>query len=360
MFNFYLIPITKAFLSFPVAALLFTIPFLIVQYRRHGYINKLRGLLLYLFLLYLLNAVYLVILPFPASRHNVPPDVSSYIQWIPLTFIQDILRETRVMLDQPSTYPKLLTERAFLQVLFNVCITIPFGMFMRYYFRTNWLVCLTASFALSLFFEITQVTGIYGYFDYPYRLFDVDDLITNTLGGMLGFIIADWLSLRLPRIDQLDANLDLAHKKVSYTRRALAFLLDGMLFLPIWAVFKVLHIPADYFMAVALYFIILPYATNGRTFGKYVVRIRIKGESARIRLKELIVRNGLLYGVWGGLHVLFIDTAAYSFPGLYRVLVTLALFVLDGWLFFHVLIRLFSRNKKLMHEAVSRTTHVIT
>ncbi|MFK7691478.1 VanZ family protein [Paenibacillus sp. HJGM_3] len=241
VFDFYLIPITRAFLSFPVAALLFTIPFLIVQYRRHGYVNKLRGLLLYLFLLYLLNAVYLIILPFPASRHNAPPDVTSYIQWIPLTFIQDILRETRVVLDQPTTYPRLLTERAFLQVLFNVCITIPFGMFMRYYFRTRWLVCLTASFALSLFFEITQVTGIYGYFDYPYRLFDVDDLITNTFGGMLGFITAEWLTVRLPRIDQLDANLDLAQKRVSYTRRALALLLDGMLFLPMWAVFRVLR-----------------------------------------------------------------------------------------------------------------------
>ena len=42
---------------------------LIVQYRKYGYFNKFRGFLLYLFLLYMMNAVYLVLLPF-ASRHN--------------------------------------------------------------------------------------------------------------------------------------------------------------------------------------------------------------------------------------------------------------------------------------------------
>lgn len=73
MFQSYLFPISYAFLSFPAAALLFTLPFLIVQYRRHGYIHKLRGLLLYLLLLYLLNALFLIMLPFPATRHNLAP-----------------------------------------------------------------------------------------------------------------------------------------------------------------------------------------------------------------------------------------------------------------------------------------------
>ncbi|MFK7691479.1 hypothetical protein [Paenibacillus sp. HJGM_3] len=58
--------------------------------------------------------------------------------------------------------------------------------------------------------------------------------------------------------------------------------------------------------------------------------------------------------------MLYIYMAAYSFPGFYRMMATLALIALDGWLFFHVLIRLFSRNRKLVHEAASRTTHAIT
>lgn len=103
MFQSYLFPISYAFLTFPIAALLFTVPFLIIQYRRHGYIHKYRAVLLYLLLLYMMNAFYLVILPLPKTIHNDPLDVSSYMQWIPFQFIQDIIRETSMKLDDPIT-----------------------------------------------------------------------------------------------------------------------------------------------------------------------------------------------------------------------------------------------------------------
>lgn len=134
--------------------------------------------------------------------------------------------------DQISTYWSLLREPAFLQVIFNVALTVPFGMFLGYYFRTRWVVCILLSFAFSLSFEITQITGIYGFFDHPYRLFDVDDLITNTIGGIFGFRISIWISGLLPRIEQLDTNIDRSAKRVSYTRRGIAFLIDSM----VWSI----------------------------------------------------------------------------------------------------------------------------
>lgn len=193
MFHSYFFPISYAFMMFPIAALVFTLPFLIVQYRRHGYIHKLRALILYLLLLYLMNAYFLVLLPFPSSRHNAAPS-GSIVQFIPLQFIQDIVDGSSIIPDQISTYWSLLREPAFLQVIFNVALTVPFGMFLGYYFRTRWVVCILLSFAFSLSFEITQITGIYGFFDHPYRLFDVDDLITNTIGGIFGFRISIWIS----------------------------------------------------------------------------------------------------------------------------------------------------------------------
>lgn len=45
-------------------------------------------------------------------------------------------------------------------------------------------------FALSLFFEITQLTGIYGIYNCAYRIFDVDDLILNSTGSLFGFLVA--------------------------------------------------------------------------------------------------------------------------------------------------------------------------
>lgn len=361
MFTFYLYPISYAFLTFPVVALLFTLPFLIVQYRRHGYIHKLRATMLYLLLLYLMNAVYLVILPLPSTRHNAPPDVASYTQWIPFHFIQDIMKETRIEPDQPATYLRLLQERAVWQVLLNVLLVVPFGMFLRYYFRSGWIACLIASFSLSLFFEVTQVTALYGYFDYPYRLFDVDDLMMNTLGGMLGFVLASWLSGLLPRIDQLDHNVDLSLKRVSYTRRGVACMLDWMLLFPLLVAAVMLQLPGAYFVMTALYFIVLPYVMKGMTLGKLVVRIRLCGLEGPATLRQLAIRCGLLYTILGGANALLLITSfeRAAVSGLPHVLLALAVFLLDAWFAIHLLSRLFNHSKPLFHEQLSRTTHKI-
>lgn len=356
----YLELISIAFFSYPAVAVLFTLPFLLVQYRRHGYIHKYRALILYLLLLYLLNAISLVLLPLPVSIHNEPPPSESYAQWIPFHFIQDIMRESEVRLDTPSTYLNLLRERAFLQVAFNVLLTVPFGVFLRYYFRRSWQVCLFLSLGLALLFEITQVTGIYSLYDYPYRLFDVDDLLMNTLGGLLGFIIADWLGERLPQIDKLDEQVNLATTRVSYTRRGVAFLCDWAVMFPLGFVLHMLQVPLTYWAAIALYFIVFPLATNGRTLGKWLVRIRLRGKSERILLRELVIRYGLLYGLVGGLHITFIRMVAASYPGIVLAVVALTLFILDAFLVVHVLYRLFNRKHRLFYEERSGTYHVVS
>lgn len=354
MLEAYLFPISYAFMTFPIAALLCAIPFLIVQYRKYGYFNKFRGFLLYLFLLYMMNAVYLVLLPLPASRHNAPMDVASVMQWMPLNFIHDILKETKVVWQVPSTYMLLLKERAFLQVVFNVLLVVPFGMFLRYYARTSWKKCLAASFGLSLFFEITQVTGIYGFYDYPYRLFDVDDLLMNTLGGMIGFVLADWMKNHLPRMDRLDEKVDLSKKRVSYTRRAIAFGIDVCVVLPIIGVLTLLNVKGAYFIVVILYYIVIPYMKQGQTLGAWIVRVQIRGAGDELKLKELIIRNGLLYVVWGGLHALFLIVNV-SGSNVLLAMYALGLFLLDGVVFIHICLCLLQRDRKLLHEAKSGT-----
>jgi len=360
MLDFYLFPISYAFYTFPIAAALFTLPFLIVQYRRHGYIHKYRALILYLFLLYLMNAFYLIILPLPESIHNSPPKAESYAQWIPFHFVTDIVRETAVRLASPSTYIHLLKERAFLQVVFNVLLTVPFGMLMRHYFRTRWAVCLLCTLGLSLFFEITQVTGIYGIYDYPYRLFDVDDLMMNALGGMIGFVFAEWLGRWLPRIDKLDEHTNLSQKRVSYTQRGIAFLFDWAILLPPFAVLSVVHVPYSYVLIVVAYFIVLPYMTNGLTAGKWLVRIRLKGQGERISLRELTARYGLLYLLAGGANVAFIRSGVHAISPILMMLFALVLFIFNLAIAIHFLRCLFNRNRRLIYEEKSGTYHIIT
>ncbi|MNS55420.1 VanZ like family protein [compost metagenome] len=360
MLQSYLFPISYAFLTFPIAALLFTLPFLIVQYRRHGYINKVRAFMLYLFLLYLMNAFYLILLPFPASRHNAAPTGGS-LQLIPLNFVQDIISETQVKLTSFSSYLLLLKERASLQVLFNVVLTVPFGIFLRYYFRTGWIRCIILSFSLSLFFEITQLTGIYGFYDHPYRLADVDDLITNTLGGIVGFLFAEWISRLLPRMDRLDANLDKTTKRVTYTRRGIALLIDLFLWVILYTLFRVISIPAAYFISTGLYFMLLPYVFKGRTIGKWLVRIHLTRSDGRLTLPSLIYRYGLLYWVLGQLSVFRMGTLHFEkLPSLLALPLYFLIFLVNLAFFVHLVSRIFKRDYQLFYEKWSRTSHEIT
>ena len=54
------------------------------------------------------------------------------------------------------------------------------------------------TFLLSLFFELTQLTGLNFIYPRQYRLFDVDNLMINTLGGILGYFIMNKLKVLLP------------------------------------------------------------------------------------------------------------------------------------------------------------------
>lgn len=401
MITSYLFPISYAFMAFPFAALLFTLPFLIVQYRRHGYVNKVRAFVLYLFLLYLMNAVFLVMLPLPSSRHN-PPLSGGAMQLVPFNFIQDILRETSVVKSEPSTYWRLLKERAFLQVAFNVLLTVPFGMLIRYYFRLGPLRSLLLSFLLSLFFEVTQLTGIYGFYEHAYRVFDVDDLMTNTLGGMIGFLAAEWLSGLLPRIENLDRDVDLSLKRVSYTRRAIALMFDYVICGVLIVLFSLLHLPGAYFAVTGLYFMVLPYLTGGCTFGKWLVRIRltyagnggdakaalvdevgeVPGGGAgpeqvknqvsgmksgatghfsrpeRIPLHSLILRYGILYWLLFGLNRMLAFSSA-ELPGISRLFLSLIVLAADFWFFIHVVKHMVLKDSTLFYEKLSKTHHKI-
>ncbi|WP_342760317.1 VanZ family protein [Paenibacillus sp. PK3_47] len=331
-----------------------------MQYRRHGYINKIRALVLYLLLLYLLNAFYLIMLPFPASRHNLPLS-GNLIQPVPLQFLQDIADSAGLLPETPSSYLTLLREPAFYQAVFNVILTIPFGIFLGYYFQTRWVVCILLSFVLSLMFEITQITGIYGYFDHPYRIFDVDDLITNTLGGIIGYRIALWISGLLPKIDQLDSREDLSAKKVSYTRRAIAFMTDFFVWVTGALLINSLSLPGAYWISTFIYFVLIPYVTRGRTLGKWIVRIRISGLEGRTTLWSLTVRYVLLYGIWLGAHTLIINPSwsghldsgwTAGIPGL--------LLICDMIFCIHLALKVFKRDPVLFYERISGTTNAIT
>jgi uncharacterized RDD family membrane protein YckC len=162
------------------------------------------------------------------------------------------------------------------------------------------------SFLYSLFFELTQLSGLYGIYPYPYRFFEVDDLICNTLGGMIGFLITPALLFFLPARERLD---EMSYKKgthVSAFRRLFALLIDfGILF---FILFLLQYFTKFFFsipentrffivpIAAFTYFTLTMSLSHGYTIGKFIVNIKIvHSNGTPARFYQLLFRNALLY-----------------------------------------------------------------
>ncbi len=181
----YLFPVKMAVLTFPFLALGLALPFLIVQYRRFGSFQFWRAVVVYSFVFYMLAAYFMVILPLP-SRSAVAALTTAKFNLVPFMALREFLHTTVFSPMHPGTWLAAMKQPGFIQPAFNIVLTLPFGVYLRYYFKRPLWQVLMLSFGLSLFFELTQLSGLYGYYPRPYRLFDVDDLILNTSGGVLG------------------------------------------------------------------------------------------------------------------------------------------------------------------------------
>lgn len=356
----YLFPIKIALITFPLLAFLFTFPFAIFQYKKHGYINKFRTFILFSFLLYLLVAYYLVILPLPEVRDvkSLQSPGTKHFNLIPFKFVSNILKETKVDIKAPSTYKYLLTERAFLQVAFNAILLTPLGIYLRYYFKKNLKQTLVITFLVSLFFEITQLTALYGIYNAPYRIFDVDDLFLNTFGGYLGYIIAPVFTFFLPKMNELD-KINPEELRVGYFRRLLAFLID---------IFIVGLIPNgnDNILIEAviyfIYFILIVYFTNGRTIGKWLTAVRVKGQEEKLRFREVLVRYVILYFIiFGSNKYLYIIYAQYHGTdiGYGGAIIFMFQFVINILFVIHIFLCVLKKSR-FFYEKISKTRLVIS
>lgn len=63
----------------------------------------------------------------------------------------------------------------------------------------------TAGTSGSLLIETTQYTGLWGIYDCGYRAADVDDLLTNTAGALVGALVAPIVAGWIPRPSTLAA-----------------------------------------------------------------------------------------------------------------------------------------------------------
>ncbi len=350
----YLISIKTAIIIFPIIALIFTIPFILHQYHKYGSIHKFRVCIIYSFILYMITIYFLVILPLPKIEEVVYQE--GMIRLIPFTFISDFLRESSFVLSDPSTYLWALKEPCFYTVAFNILMTVPFGMYLRYYFKCSLKKTITSSFLLSLFFELTQLTGLYFIYPHPYRFFDVDDLIMNTLGGTMGYFLMGLFSRFLPSREEIDTTSLEQGKKVSGLRKITLFLLDLFIFLLIESLIKgTFHEKYTSIIIFSIYYIVIPYLWEGKTLaGKF---LNVKLEFPNAKFIRLIIRILFLFFYYfyfpiGLLRILTIDGFLnfLSFP--------LILFLL--FLFYPLHFILILRGKRMYYDQLFQVTYTST
>lgn len=265
----------------------------------------------YSFIFYMLSALFLVLLPLPSTRNTCafqsPNTV--YYSLKPFTFIQDIFKSSSIIWSQPRSYIQIFNQSAFWQAAFNFLLLLPFGIYLRYFFQEKryWKRAFALGFALSLFYEVTQLTGIYGIYKCPYRIFDVDDLMLNSIGALFGFLIAPVILALFPSKEKLLAKAIKMQKSqlVSPLSQLLAVLID-YIFIKLTFTFTVGMLTSSAFAEtmyttvgfVVLYFVI-PLLWEGKTIGTSVMRFKLsnpKGDAPS--WQALLKRTVALYLPW--------------------------------------------------------------
>ena len=291
----YKIPIEFAIITFPFIAFILTIPFLIYQYRKYGAIPILKSIIFYSFILYLITAFFMVILPLPSMEY-VSNLKTAYAQLKPFQFIEDIMVTIPSKITNLEDFLKIFNISTIYVVIFNFLLTLPFGVYLRYYFNKKWYQTILYSLALSLFFELTQLSGLYGIYPRPYRLFDIDDLIINTSGGLFGHIITPIFMIFLPTQKELEDKSYKKGKKVSLIRRALSVLIDAIFVSLINVLVMILGFNSRilYYsglISILTYYILVPLIGNGRTIGKKILQMKIESDTNKYTVFKSIIRN---------------------------------------------------------------------
>lgn len=202
----------------PFVSLLLTLPIVAFVYHRNHRLSFTSAFSAYVAVLYALGLVAFTMYPMPddptlfCATHNLAPQLDI------LRFIQDA---------QTGLY-------GVLQLVMNVVLFMPLGFMLCRW--AGWKFWVTSAFALgcSIFIETSQLTGIWGIYPCAYRQFDVDDMLTNTLGAMLGYACAVLYTKLVPKkakqLTGTNMRPGFVHRMVSM---CIDFLLIALVYMPL-------------------------------------------------------------------------------------------------------------------------------
>ena len=302
-------------LTFPLVAALALVPYMVYEYRRYGSIPAWKSFVVFSLILYAICAYYMVILPLPANREAYVA-YAAVPNLVPFRFVGELsvaARQVGLSPTAPATWLAFLRTSYAYVFLFNVLLTCPVGFFCHYLFGGRWWHAVLAGFATSLFFELTQLSGLYGIYAHPYRLFDVDDLVVNTAGALVGYVGTLPVCRMLPDIDDVNARaIERGRSYPSVSRRLLALVFDLVLLAVVaWASRRGLaalpgavgtsaglaRLEADT-LAITLVFVVVPLVASGATVGQRILRMRVVSpDGSDAPRRRVFARQAILW--WG-------------------------------------------------------------
>ncbi|WP_199429129.1 VanZ family protein [Qaidamihabitans albus] len=160
------------------------VPQLIGHHARFGRVRPKRVAVLAVGTLYGCLALAVVLLPLPDPGR---PRLEQTTQLVPFQWVSDIGAELS-RYGEPVSHA--LLTLTFQQATMNVLLFVPLGIFARLLWRQGFARAALLGLGASLLIEITQLTANFGTAPFVYRIFDVDDLMNNTVGAMLGWVAA--------------------------------------------------------------------------------------------------------------------------------------------------------------------------
>lgn len=201
-----------ALMLWPLASFLLTLPILAWLYHHDGRLRFGSAVSTYLAVLYVLGLGCFTLYPLPSGDSGLGITYGVPWQLDPFAFVGDFAREG------VSTLP---------QIAFNVVLFVPLGFIAGRLLRWGFWKSVIVGLLTSLVIEAAQGTGLFGIYPYAYRTADVDDLIYNTLGAVLGWLAASALARVLPP-GALAEEGEVTHTP-GFVRRCVAFWLDILL-----------------------------------------------------------------------------------------------------------------------------------
>jgi len=361
-----------ALLIGPFIAIAITVPFVILQYKKTRVINVIRCANFYLMILFTLCAYFVTMLPFP-TMEELEKIKGPYIQLIPFYCIYDFVINSGLVISDWKTVIPAFSGGIMIGIVFNILMLMPTGFFMkRLYEKLRIRDTILIGFMISLIFEFTQLSGLFRIYPHPYRVFDVDDLIQNTLGMVLGAQLTHvWRFFKAP------SHIVVRHGgEVSFRRRLMADLIDQGIITAImlvivyltkhniefFALHPIMSFPLYFELIMALNMILsfIVYATNGRSIGMALRGLRLRdARGNRLALWQCSLRAGI-FAIFINLPLLigWFIRLSQDRQMIFSVLcILMSTELVFSYVFFNLTLALHivTHGEKLIYEKVSRT-----